>query len=155
MVNLTIEIQDKAIQGYLKQVQRKLGDLTPLMKIISETMHTAVQRNFQTEGARLPGGKWQELADSTKKERSKIGKWPGSILQVNRNLLGGISPEHDSTTAVVGSNMPFKKGYAAIHQFGGKAGRGKSFTMPARPFFELANEDLEDIQQDAMDYLKK
>jgi len=155
MVTPTIEIQDKVIQDYLKQVQRKLGDLTPLMKTISETIHTAVQRNFQTEGARLPGGKWQDLADAKKKERRKIGKWPGSILQVNRNLMGGISPDYDSTTAAVGSNMPFKKGYAAIHHFGGKAGRGKGFTMPARPFFELANEDLEDIQQDAVDYLEK
>ncbi|HPZ09661.1 MAG TPA: phage virion morphogenesis protein [Candidatus Eremiobacteraeota bacterium] len=63
-------------------------------------------------------------------------------------MLGGISPEHDSTTAAVGSSMPFKTGYAAIHQFGGKAGRGKGFTMPARPFFELADENMEDIKDD-------
>ncbi len=155
MISPTIEVNSKSIQDYLNQAQRKLGDLAPLMKTISETMHTAVQRNFQTEGARLPGGKWQELADSTKKERAKIGKWPGSILQVNRNLLGGISPDHDSATAVVGSNMPFKKGYAAIHHFGGKAGRGKGFTMPARPFFELTDDDIGDAERDAIDYLEK
>ncbi len=155
MLNPTIEIQSKAIQDYFNQAQRKLGDLTPLMKTISETMHTAVQRNFQTEGARLPRGKWQELADSTKKERAKIGKWPGSILQVNRNLLGGISPDYDSTTAVVGSNMPFKTGYAAIHHFGGKAGKNKKVTIPARPFFELTDEDMRDVEQDAIDYLEK
>ncbi len=153
MISPTIEVNSKSIQDYLNQAQRKLGDLTPLMKTISETMHTAVQRNFQTEGARLPGGKWQELAEPTKKERAKVGKWPGSILQVNRNLLGGISPDHDSTTAVVGSNMPFKTGYAAIHHFGGKAGKNKKVTIPARPFFELTDEDMGDVEQDAIDYL--
>jgi phage virion morphogenesis protein len=31
--------------------------------------------------------------------------------------------------------------YAAIHQFGGEAGRNKSLTLPARPYLGIADED--------------
>jgi len=108
-----------------------------------------------TEGGRLPSGKWQDLAKPTKDQRAKIGKWPGKILQVNRNLLGSITPSYTSTTAVVGSSMPFGTGYAAIHQFGGKAGKGKKVTIPARPYLALNDEDIEDIKDDVRKFLQK
>jgi phage gpG-like protein len=187
MLGPTIEVKDQGIQDLLKKTQEKLGDLTPVMGTISETMHKAVQENFATEGARLPGGKWTELKKSTIEERSKTEvrirdktgqyqkykrntkdnkkgdyktrnvkpSWPGKILEVSGHLLESINPDHDATTAIVGSTMPFGKGYAAIHNFGGKAGRGSGFMMPERPFLVLTDEDKEDIKQDIVDYLEK
>ena len=73
-------------------------------------------------------------------------------LQVERNLLGSISPTHTSDTAIVGSSMPFGKGYAAIHHFGGKAGRGRKVTIPERPIFELIDEDFEEIPETPKKY---
>ena len=43
--------------------------------------------------------------------------------------------------AVIGSNLD----YAAIHQFGGQAGRNKSVEIPARPYLQLTPEDFEEI----------
>ena len=41
--------------------------------------------------------------------------------------------------------------YAAIHQFGGKAGRGKKVTIPARPFMPVSNSgQLEESLQKAI-----
>jgi len=51
---------------------------------------------------------------------------------------------------MVGTNVV----YAAIHQFGGKAGRGRKVTIPARPFLKLTDEDLEKILQTVEEYLK-
>lgn len=155
MVKLTIEIKDKGIKDLLIQAQAKLGDLKPVMKTISETMLHAVEENFVTEGRRLPGGKWKKLEQSTEDRREKKGKWPGKILEVERNLIGSVSSYGDSNTAIVGSSMPFKKGYAAIHQFGGKAGRGRKVTIPARPYLVLTDGDMEEIRQDILDYLEK
>lgn len=178
MISPTIEVNSKAIQEYLKQAQRKLDNMSPLMGTISETMYEAVRKNFDEQGR----PKWEKLSKATEAERSgmslkeylgktvkkrksnkekkkKVKTWPGKILQREGmrggGLLGSISPDHDDTTAVVGSSMPFKTGYAAIHHFGGKAGRGNKVTIPERPFLVLTNEDLEDIQQDAIDYLEK
>jgi len=178
MPDITIEIQSKAIQDFLKQAQAKLDNMEPLMKKISETMYEAVRKNFDEQGR----PKWTELSDATKAERSgmslkeylglpvkkrkssqgkknKVKTWPGKILQIEGmrggGLLGSISSDYNDTTAVVGSSMPFKTGYAAIHHFGGPAGRGKKVIIPERPIFKLTDEDIEDVEQDAVDYLDK
>lgn len=153
----------------LHQLSEKLEDLTPINREISEKMLFAVQQNFDTQGARL-GDPWQQLASSTIKRRSKSevrvrdksgsyskykrGKkkgnfkikkvkptWPGKILQESGLMLGSIITYYGKDYAGVGTN----KVYAAIHQFGGKAGRNKSVDIPARSFFELNEEDLNDI----------
>ena len=42
--------------------------------------------------------------------------------------------------------------YAAIHQFGGWAGRNRKVYIPARPFLQLTNEDKQDLMDDVQDY---
>ena len=44
-----------------------------------------------------------------------------------------MTTDYDSTHAVTGSN----KVYAAIHQFGGEAGRSQSVKIPARPYLPV------------------
>jgi phage virion morphogenesis protein len=53
--------------------------------------------------------------------------------------------------ATVGTNEP----YAAIHQFGGKAGRGRKVDIPARPFLALTPQDKADILEDIQDYFQR
>ena len=48
--------------------------MTPVMRAISETMLDAIQENFETEGARLPGGKWEEWSEATKEARERRRK---------------------------------------------------------------------------------
>ncbi len=45
--------------------------------------------------------------------------------------------------------------YAAIHQFGGRAGRGHAAKIPARPFLVVQDDDLEEIKEIILDYLKE
>jgi len=158
----------------LQQLSEKLEDLTPINREISEKMLFAVQQNFETEGARL-GSKWEKLRPSTIAQRSKsevrvrdksgsykkykrgskkTGKqkgdyvtrkvkptWPGKILQVDSLLLGSVISYYGKDYAGVGTN----KIYGPIHQFGGWAGKGKKVWIDARPFFELTDQDLNDI----------
>ena len=43
--------------------------------------------------------------------------------------------------------------YSAIHQFGGKAGRGKKVSIPARPFILLQEEDKKMIVEELAKYI--
>jgi phage virion morphogenesis protein len=44
--------------------------------------------------------------------------------------------------------------YAAIHKFGGKAGRGKRVNIPARPYLQMTDEDMEEILNAVKKYLQ-
>lgn len=162
---LEIKVEDQQVQQLFKRLLAKTSDLKPVMMEISETMLQAVKDNFDTEGARL-GKRWDDLSPATKKARGdgrkrvkdkdgnykklKNGKyqtrktkgtWPGKILQVSGKLLGSISEKYNNTSAIVGTIKP----YARIQHKGGKAGKNKSVTIPARPYMELNNRDMEKI----------
>lgn len=112
---IKIDVKDQEIKRSLKKLTEKTKNMRPIMRKISAKMHSATEENFRTEGARL-GKKWQDLSPSTKKQRARIGKWPGAILQQQGSLVASISTYHDDNTAAVGTN----KEYAAIHQLGGE-----------------------------------
>lgn len=109
---------------------------TPLMRNIAGTMESAVLQNFDVGGR----PKWLGL-----KYRQ------GTPLVDTENLMGSITSDYTNDTAVVGTNEP----YAAIHQFGGKAGRGRKTTIPARPFLKLTPEDESDIMEDIQAYFQR
>ena len=136
--SIEIKIDDAELQEVLGKLILKTQNLRPLMKNISGIMLDSVEENFEKEGR---PDKWQELAKSTIKQRKKKGYWPGRILQVRGELASSITSYYDSDSAIVGTN----KAYAAIHQFGGDAGRGKKVKIPARPYLYLTENELRGI----------
>ena len=144
--SIEIKIDDIKLQEILKKLISKVQNLRPLMKNISGIMMDSVEENFEKEGR---PDKWQELAKSTIKQRKKKGHWPGRILQVRGELASSITSYYDSDSAVVGTN----KVYAAIHQFGGDAGRGKKAKIPARPYLSLTTNDEKQIINEIENYL--
>jgi len=84
----------------------------------------------------------------TIKIRTKKGYWPGKILQMRGELAASITSEYSENSAIVGTN----KTYAAIHQFGGNAGRNKKTEIPARPYLSLLNKDVDKIKLDIKKY---
>ncbi|OPD94222.1 phage virion morphogenesis protein, partial [Pseudomonas aeruginosa] len=76
--------------------------------------------------------------------REAKGRGPHPILQVTNALARSVTTWADRNEAGIGSNLV----YAAIHQFGGDAGRGHQVEIPARrylPFDE--NGQLENVGQ--------
>ena len=106
-----------------------------LMKQLAGTMHHAVQQNFKQGGR----PKWLGI-----KYRN------GKPLIDTGALRGNINQAYDNDTALVGTNMV----YAAIHNFGGMAGRNRKVRIPARPFLVLTNEDKQDLMDDVQDYFR-
>lgn len=87
---------------------------------------------------------------NNKKQRQKIGKYPGQILQVSGQLASSVSTAYDDNSAVIGSNLT----YAAIHQLGGQAGKNKKMTIPARLYLKLTDDNFEEILTETEKFLK-
>ena len=135
---IEIKLDNKEVEKKLQELAKKASDLKPLMKNIAGIFASAAEDNFAEEGR---PDKWIDLSEVTKKQRKKIGKYPGQILQVSGQLASSVNTYYDNDSAVIGSNLE----YAAIHQLGGQAGRNKKVTILARPYLKLTDDDLEEV----------
>ena len=145
--SIEIKIDNKDVEKKLLELAQKGENLRPLMKNIAGIFASATEENFKNEGR---PDKWTELSEATKKQRTKQKKWPGQILQVSGQLASSISTQYDDESAIIGSNLD----YAAIHQLGGDAGRGKKVKIPARPYLQLTDDDFNEILDATEHYLK-
>lgn len=121
------------IQNQLKRLEDGVENRYLLMRRLSETMHTAVKLNFRYAGR----PKWLGL-----KYRN------GKPLNDTGALRNSFSTFSDNDTALVGTNLV----YAAIHNFGGMAGRGRKVRIPQREFLVLSNDDKQALMDDVQDY---
>jgi len=145
-----VRIDDRELQELLSGIMRHMTDMTPVNREIGEVVHESVQRNFEEH--RAPDGTpWKELAESTKRAKARKDKNPADILILNRILMGSIHPEAYPDRAEIGTDMI----YAAIHQFGGLAGRGHSVEIPARPYLGVRDEDWPEIKNAVLTFLVK
>lgn len=135
---IEIKIDNQEVERRLQEIAKKSSNLRPLMKNIAGIFASATEDNFAEQGR---PDKWVDLSEVTKKQRKKIGKYPGQILQVSGQLASSVNTYYDEDSAIIGSNLA----YAAIHQLGGQAGKNKKVTIPARPYLKLTDEDLEEV----------
>ena len=143
---IKIDVVSVSLDKALKELQNKVDDKRPLMRQIAGDLLDAVEENFEQQGR----PRWKALSESTIKQRRRRGTFPGKILQESGGLAASVTESDDENSAEVGTN----KVYAAIHQFGGQAGRGKSVTIPARPFLSVTDEDLGDIEERVKGYIE-
>lgn len=144
---IEIKIDNKEVLTRLQELASRGENLRPLMKNIAGIMATATEDNFKDEGR---PDKWVDLSETTKKQRQKIGKYPGQILQVSGQLASSVSTAYDNNSAVIGSNLA----YAAIQQLGGQTGKNKKITIPARPYLKLTDDNFEEILAETENFLK-
>ena len=135
---IEIKLDNKDVESRLLDLAKRSENLRPLMKNIAGIFAYSTEENFKNEGR---PDKWTDLAETTKKQRTKTGHYPGQILQVSGQLASSISTYYDNDSAVIGSNLD----YAAIHQLGGQAGKNQSVTIPARPYLQLNNEEIIEV----------
>jgi phage virion morphogenesis protein len=141
---ITITSNADQIADELQVIAARCGNLLPAMQIIGQTVLASVQKNFLAGGR--PNG-WQALSPVT-----LAMKKGGSILitkGMGGGLLGSIHASPAADHVLVGTD----KVYAAIHQFGGQAGRGQKVTIPARPFLMVQDEDWPEMKDQLSDYI--
>lgn len=145
MAGLRTTIDDRQLLRRLDAVEQGLADATPLMRVWGEIAHASITRNFEVGGRPK---RWRKLSPKTIK-----GKGHSRILIQTGNLSRIVVQPH-RTSLQVGTS-PATKDYAAIHQFGGKAGRGKKVPIPQRQFLLLQKADLDDFKIETRHYLKR
>ena len=136
---IKVAVSTREIDGLAVRLARKSSDTEETMTEIAGIMLDAVEENFEQEGR---PEKWTPLADATIEERREKGFGPEHpILQRRGTLAASVQAHSSRTEAMVTTNLR----YAAIHQFGGKAGRNKKVTIPPRPFMVLGRDDEDKI----------
>ena len=141
-VKATLTQDDRQLKKLFKRMKAKSKDLTPAMMIIAEMLRTSVVENFEAQGR--PEG-WEPLANSTLKKKTNTGR----ILFEEGNLMDSVSGKGSSDKAEVGTSSI----YAAIHHFGGLAGKGGSAEIPERPFMLIQDEDIEEAKDVLLDHI--
>lgn len=144
----TMNVNDKALIRKLELLARGMSDLTPLGHAIAGSFLAVTEDNFDSEGR----PKWAGLNPDYLARRKG-----GKILFVTGRLRGSIFTRVSEDEVSIGTNLP----YAAIHQFGGLAGRGRVVKIPARSYLpmdkngNLQPEALDAIHDDADHYIRK
>ncbi len=144
-VRLTLQLDDKGLQRDLRARLEQLADKTAILKSIGEEMLPRINKRFQDE--KDPEGKsWPALAPRTIEARlKKYGNAPLTILRMRGHLAGAINYQISGATLKIGTGSEVED-YAAIHQFGGEAGRGRKVKIPARPYLGFNEEDMRVIE---------
>ena len=149
MAEITLSIEE--LQGKLEKLSKALENKTPLLRRIANTLQNVTEESFDKQASPF-GEKWKPNAPKT------LQKKRGNKILIQSGLLSqSFTQKVTGTSAQVGTN----KEYAAIHQFGGKAGRNRKVIIPARPFMPIkANGEIpkdlgEILENEVVDYLKK
>lgn len=144
-------LKDKALKKQMKLLAKSDDALVPFLKSIGEEFAGAggvINTRFKEEKG-PDGQKWAPLADATIKRRlKKYGNAPLTILRMRGILAGSINYQISGSRLEIGTGGEVED-YAAIHQFGGEAGRNKSVTIPARPYLGFSDTDLDLIEDEA------
>lgn len=131
------------LRAQMQSLESKLKDTEPLMAHIANTLGIFTSQSFEKETSPF-GEKWKPLSSATLQKSKGIKK----KLVDKGKLVNSIHTSHTATSATIGTNIK----YAAIHQFGGKAGRNHKTIIPARPFLPI--NDKGHIPQSLQDELK-
>lgn len=145
---------DKALRRGLQQELRRLENPGPFLASIGEELAGAggsINMRFKTETS-PDGGAWAPLATATVERRlKKYRNAPMTILRMRGHLAGSINYQVNGPMLSVGTGREVED-YAAIHQFGGEAGRGLKAVIPARPYLGFSDADWEMIEDEAAEY---
>lgn len=135
MADFEIKVDDAQVLTTLQRLRALGANPAPAMRDIATIGEKSTRRRFRTEIG-PDGKKW--------KASLRVQLRGGKTLTKGAHLSGSVSSNYSRDYAEWGVNRI----YAAIHQFGGRAGRkvGKAgplrgVIIPARPYLGLSNED--------------
>jgi phage virion morphogenesis protein len=121
MAGITIQLDRHEVDQALDRLEALPQSMRPLMAEIGEIVLSQAQDSFENQAA-PDGTPWQPS--------QRVLKSGGQTLVDKGQLLASLGMEVLPDSVIVGSN----KIYAAIHQLGGMAGRGRKVKLPARPY---------------------
>jgi len=142
---IDIEFDDaeltRALNGLLSMGQ----DLSEMMDTIGQGVADSTKERFDT-GLAPDGSPWKPSIRALAEG--------GKTLVKSGDLKTSFRHEVNGNEVVVGPTGASVI-YAAIHQFGGKAGRNLASVIPARPFLGISQDDEIEISSVIGDFLRE
>lgn len=126
MIEIKVDASD--LERKLRGVVLGLQQPAELMEDLSEAMYNEVIKNFEMQGR----PSWKKLSPVTLAKKNGNRKLQEGGPN-SEDLIGSFEARVDGHQAIVSNAVT----YAAIHNFGGKAGRGLKVDIPARPFMTI------------------
>lgn len=154
MTTFTVTIQDEQVRVALNALASRVQNMQPVLQSLGEDIVERAKHRFDTSTG-PDGVPWKPNSPATlamlaanlgKRYRKKggdlnskgaariAGKKP--LIGESKQLRTQIVALANATALTVGTTS-VTAAYAAIQQFGGKAGRGHKVTIPARPFLPV------------------
>jgi phage gpG-like protein len=162
MYSLTVHITNlRGTEERLERIKLALKDMTLVMESLAAKLVLFYGDTvFASEGQALNGERWQELAPSTKAEKSR--DWPGrGILEregtMRRSYTSDITPTslfitnsdpkflfHQLGTGLGGGRSPFENKLGSLARAYSIGGMGRGRNIPARRMIGL-NQNIESM----------
>ncbi|MDH4449703.1 MAG: phage virion morphogenesis protein [Rhodoferax sp.] len=159
--DFVVEVNDSEVREALNILAERVQNMNPVLQVLGEGIVERSKRRFETS-TDPDGLPWKPNSAATlmalgerllghrnrKGQRSYAYSKQGGMLNgkglerlSNKKPLIGESGDLRRNIIAAASNnaltIQATPVYAAIQQFGGKAGRGKRVTIPARPFLSI------------------
>ena len=142
MAGTGFQVSYDGVLEALGALEKSVKDPGPALDAVANSIAEDSRQNFDEQSDPW-GNSWKKLAPATKRARRGDGG-DAQILQDDGHLLSSIEGHATSDgEAVVGAGSGPSAVYAAIHQFGGKAGRNHAATIPARPYLPVTKDGVD------------
>jgi len=160
-----VRFDDREFRRLMRRAQGL--DFRPAFEATGSHMVESIHQTFEQQGRPQ---RWVPLAATTLYQRAggtvgRVFRQRGGglkkraekkilgakILMRTGRLLRSITYRATSDEAEVGTKLP----YAAIHHFGGMAGRGKEVEIPARPYAQIHMGDRSSIYDIFTNFMKR
>lgn len=154
MTRYWIEVQDDAVLAALGRMQKRGEDMQPFLQGLGDDLVERTKHRFETSTG-PDGVKWKDnsavtlamlsdrLGKSYRKKDGSLNAKGDARIAGKKPLIGESGDLRRQIVAVAASTDVTIKAspvYAAIHQFGGKAGRGLKVTIDARPYLPVRSD---------------
>ena len=151
MTTFTVTVKDQQVLDVLQKLTQRMGNLRPALQALGDDMLERTKQRFDSQTA-PDGSAWKPLSPVTlglfagglgksyRKKDGSLNKRDGQAVAGKRILIGesgDLSRQIFSQANGNSLTLSASPVYAAIHQFGGRAGRGLKATIPARPFMPV------------------
>ena len=129
-----LQFTDENVRQTLVNAAEQMDDTTPLAASLERVLVSQSLQNFHANGRPA----WAGLSPVTLEIYRRKGIVPQGILQRTAGgLRDSVQGDHDRDSATVGAGSGKSKDYAAIHQWGGFAGRNRKVEIKPRSYLPM------------------